>query len=82
MSIASLVLGVSSIFFGFTFLVPLIGLILGFVGKRNEPAGRGMALAGIWINAIILGFWVAVTVFFVLAIVGGLLTIPFWMTFS
>jgi hypothetical protein len=43
-SIASMVLGLLSIACGWTFLVPIIGLILGFVGLKREPAGRGMAI--------------------------------------
>lgn len=56
-SIASLVLGLSSMFFGWTFVVPIVGLVLGIVGTRKEPAGKGMAIAGIIINGIMLVGW-------------------------
>lgn len=77
LSIASFVLGLVAFFFGFVFVVPTIGLVLGFSGLRREPAGRGFALAGIWINGIVLAGWVLLIVFVVLALVAGLITIPF-----
>ncbi|MDQ4503423.1 DUF4190 domain-containing protein [Sinomonas sp. ASV322] len=57
-SIASMVLGIVSIFFGWTFLAPTIGFVLGIVGLRREPAGRGMAVAGLILNGIMLVGWV------------------------
>ena len=56
LSIASLVIGLVSILLGFSLIVPLAGLILGILGAKREPAGKGMAIAGIVINAIILAF--------------------------
>ncbi|MGV8876896.1 MAG: DUF4190 domain-containing protein [Rhodoglobus sp.] len=58
-SITSLILGLCSILFGFTFLVPLGALIFGIIGIRREPAGRGMAIAGIVIGALFMLFWLA-----------------------
>ncbi|NEM90837.1 DUF4190 domain-containing protein [Galbitalea soli] len=66
LSVTSLVLGLVSIFFGFTFFVPLTGLILGILGVRREPAGRGMAIAGSVLSGIMLLGWVIVAGFFVL----------------
>jgi len=60
LSVASMVLGLVSLVAGFTFVVPLIGLILGILGVRREPAGRGMAIAGIIISALILLIWVVI----------------------
>ncbi|GIT80705.1 hypothetical protein LLS1_23740 [Leifsonia sp. LS1] len=60
LSIASMVLGLVSLVAGFTFVVPLIGLILGIVGVRREPAGRGMAVTGIVISSLILLVWVVI----------------------
>lgn len=60
LSITSMVLALVSIVFGFTFLLPLLSLILGFVGLKKEPAGRGMAITGIVISGLILLVWVAV----------------------
>ncbi|NQX26787.1 DUF4190 domain-containing protein [Microbacteriaceae bacterium VKM Ac-2854] len=53
-SITSLVLGVSSIFFGLTFIAPIAGLVFGIMGLRREPTGRTMAIWGIALNAVCL----------------------------
>lgn len=63
MSVASMVLGLVSIFFGWTFLVPLLGLILGLVGVKKEPAGKGMAVTGIILNGLMIAGWVLLFVF-------------------
>ncbi len=57
LSITSLVLGLASIFFGFTFLVPLAGLIIGIIALKKEPAGKGMAITGIVIGAAFMLLW-------------------------
>ncbi|MGN8026299.1 DUF4190 domain-containing protein [Microbacterium sp. 22242] len=64
MSIASMVLALVSIVFGFTFLVPIAALILGIAGLRKEPAGRGMALAGVIVSSFILLVWVLILIVF------------------
>ncbi|MEA5455743.1 DUF4190 domain-containing protein [Sinomonas sp. JGH33] len=71
-SVASMVLGLVSIFFGWTFIAPTIGFILGLVGLRREPAGRGMAVAGIVLNGIMLLGW-ALLVLFVFGLFGALI---------
>lgn len=58
MSVASMVLGLVSIFFGWTFLVPLLGLILGLIGLKKEPAGKGMAVTGVILNGLMITGWV------------------------
>jgi len=63
MSIASMVLALVSIVFGFTFLVPIAALILGIAGLRKEPAGRGMALGGVIISSLILVVWALILIF-------------------
>lgn len=67
LSIASFVLGLVSVFFGFTFLVPLIGLILGIAGAVKERAGRGFAVTGIILNGLFIVGWAVL----VIAIVVG-----------
>ena len=63
MSIASMVLALVSIVFGFTFLLPIAALILGIAGLRKEPAGRGMAMTGVIISSLILLVWALIVVF-------------------
>ncbi|MGO4679712.1 DUF4190 domain-containing protein [Microbacterium sp. 2MCAF23] len=64
LSIASMVLALVSIVFGFTFLVPIAALILGIAGLRKEPAGRGMAVAGVIISSLILLVWALILILF------------------
>ncbi|MGO2004495.1 MULTISPECIES: DUF4190 domain-containing protein [Micrococcaceae] len=70
MSIASMVLGLVSILAGFTGIVPIVGLVLGIIGLRREPAGRGMAIAGIIINSLTLLGWLLLIIFVVA--IGGM----------
>lgn len=55
---------------GFTLVVPLVGLILGFVGIRKESAGRGMAITGLILNGIIIAGWVILFLIMLLAGIG------------
>ena len=54
-SIASLVLGLSSLVFGFTFIVPAAGLVLGIMALSREPASRVMSVWGIVLSGLTLG---------------------------
>ena len=73
-SISSLVLGVVSIFASYTFFVPAIGLVLGIMALKREPASRTMAIWGIVLNAVMLGGAVLATLGF---LVFGLAMLPF-----
>jgi ABC-type dipeptide/oligopeptide/nickel transport system permease component len=59
---ASLVLGICSLFAGWTFFAPAVGLILGIVSLRGEPRARTQAAWGIALNAIAMTIWVLVTI--------------------
>ncbi|MCP2371503.1 hypothetical protein BJ978_002179 [Agromyces terreus] len=73
-SISSLVLGIVSIFASFTFFVPVIGLVLGIMALRREPASRTMAVWGIVLNAVMLAGTVIATL---AALAFGLVLLPF-----
>jgi hypothetical protein len=73
-SIASLVLGIASIVAGFTFFVPVVGLVLGVMALKREPASRAMAIWGIVLNAVMLAGAVLVTLG---AFAFGLAMLPF-----
>ena len=78
MSITSFVLGIVSFFFGFVFVLPIVGIIVGALALRREPASRGFAIAGIWTNAIIVAGWAILVVLFVLGTLTlGIFSIPF-----
>ena len=73
-SIASLVLGLVSIIASSTFVVPAIGLVLGIMALKREPASRTMAIWGIVLNAVTLAGAVLVSLG---ALVFGLVMLPF-----
>ncbi|GEK80713.1 DUF4190 domain-containing protein [Agrococcus baldri] len=54
LSITSLVLGLASVFLGLTFLVPIAGIVTGAMARKREPAGRTIALWGIWLSIVML----------------------------
>ncbi|KQO46889.1 MULTISPECIES: DUF4190 domain-containing protein [unclassified Frigoribacterium] len=70
LAVWSLVLGLASIGFGFTFVVPIAGLVLGILSRRREPEGRTMALVGIISSAVML-VGTLIALFIGLAVVGG-----------
>ncbi|GAA1514644.1 hypothetical protein GCM10009761_15740 [Agromyces terreus] len=67
-------LGIVSIFASFTFFVPVIGLVLGIMALRREPASRTMAVWGIVLNAVMLAGTVIATL---AALAFGLVLLPF-----
>jgi hypothetical protein len=54
LSVTSFVLGLASIVFGWTFVAPIAGLVLGALALRREPLGRTFAIWGIVLNAVML----------------------------
>jgi hypothetical protein len=58
LSVVALVLGLASIFIGGSILVPIAGIIVGVMARKREPAGRAMALWGIWLSVAMLVGWV------------------------
>lgn len=72
--IASLVLGLVSIVAGYSFVVPIVGLVLGIMALKREPASRTMAIWGIVLNGVILA---GATLVALGAAVFGLAMLPF-----
>ncbi len=62
-SITSFVLGIASVTMGWTLVAPIIGLVLGIMGRRSEPGHRALSLWGIILNAVMLTFTVLALVF-------------------
>lgn len=71
LSLTSMILGLVSVLFFWTFLCPLVGLVFGIVGIRREPAGRGFAITGLVLNGLLLLIPVAVVLSILVA--GGAL---------
>jgi hypothetical protein len=64
-----MILGLVSIAFGFTVLVPNVGFILGIIALRREPARRGMVIAGLVLDELFVIGWALVVLLF-LGIIG------------
>jgi hypothetical protein len=74
LGLSSLVLGLVSIFAGWTFFAPIAGLVTGIMALSREPANRTMALWGIVLNSVMIAGWVLIA----LLVVGlGLALVPF-----
>jgi hypothetical protein len=58
LSITALVLGIASIVFGQTFLVPIAAIALGVIGYRQEPAGRTLAVIGAALGGLAMFGWI------------------------
>ncbi|MBT2533579.1 DUF4190 domain-containing protein [Arthrobacter sp. ISL-48] len=63
LSIASMVLGICSIFLGWTFIAPIVGFVLGIIGLQREPAAKGMAVTGVILNGLMLLGWALLFLF-------------------
>lgn len=64
LSVASLIIAIASVFFGWTFIAPIAAFVLGIMGLRREPDGRGLAWAGIVISFLTLFGWILVILAF------------------
>ena len=61
LSLTALVLGLSSVLFGFTILLPLAAVVFGILGAGREPTRKAIAVTGI-VTAVVFGAaWAAVT---------------------
>ncbi|MGO1198857.1 MAG: hypothetical protein ACTMKY_03060 [Dermabacteraceae bacterium] len=59
---ASLLLGICSLLVGWSFIAPLLGLILGVSSRGSEPFARGRAGWGIFLNLVALLGWLLVII--------------------
>ncbi|MFE8935085.1 DUF4190 domain-containing protein [Micrococcus luteus] len=72
-SVASMILGIISVVGGFTFLIPpIVGVVLGHLGLKREPHGRGMAIAGLVMNYVSLALLLLAVVFLVILVIAGI----------
>jgi len=74
LAVSSLVLGLVSIIAGWTFLVPIAGLVAGILALGREPQARTLAIWGIVLNAVLLAGSLLLVL---LALALGLLALPF-----
>ncbi len=76
-AIVSFVLGIASVVSGWTIFAPVAGLILGILALRRKTTERTLALWGVWLNGIILGFATIGVLIGVAAIGVGMFALPF-----
>ncbi|KQW08480.1 hypothetical protein ASC66_00655 [Leifsonia sp. Root4] len=74
MSISSLVLGVVSIVAGWTFFLPVAGLVFGILALKREPSSRTMAIWGVVLNGALLAGSVLIGLG---ALLFGIVMLPF-----
>ena len=52
-------IGILSVIGGFTLVIPpIVGVVLGHMGLKREPRGRGFAIAGLVTNYLSIAFLV------------------------
>lgn len=56
-AIASFVLGLVSVVAGWSFIAPIIGLILGITALKRGTGERTLALWGVWLNGVLLAIF-------------------------
>lgn len=76
-AITSLVLGIASVVSGWTFFVPVAGLVFGILALRRGTTDRTLTLWGVWLNAIMLALTALTVLFFVVVISLGFFALPF-----
>jgi hypothetical protein len=59
-SILSLVAAIASIPLGHLFVLPIAAIVLGFIARTREPAGRSLSTWGIVVGFVLLFWWVIV----------------------
>lgn len=70
LSIASMALGLAGLAFGWFMLgVPsVVGVILGHIGLKREPAGRAFAITGLVTGYVGIGIGIIIALFFLASI--------------
>lgn len=76
-AITSFVLGIASVVSGWTFFIPVAGLVFGIIALRRQTTERTLALWGVWLNAAMLALTALAVLFFVIVISLGLFALPF-----
>ncbi|MGO4299640.1 hypothetical protein [Leifsonia sp. RAF41] len=77
LSVTSFALGLASLVFGWTFIAPVAGLVLGIMALKREPQGRIFALWGIVLNAVMLAGILLVGMLTLVGIGIGFAALPF-----
>lgn len=76
-AITSFVLGILSVVSGWTFIAPIIGLVLGVLALRRNTSERTLALWGVWTSGVMLALSVIAVAFGAMFLGLGFLAAPF-----
>lgn len=80
LSLISMVLGIVSIAtLGATFFTQIAAVILGHIALKREPAGRGMALAGLIMGYVTIGLGILLVILAIILFAGA---VPYFSTTS
>lgn len=73
MSVAALILGAAGMVFSWFLLgIPsILAIVFGHIGLRREPAGRGLAIAGLVLGYVAVAIFLLWMVFFLASAVLG-----------
>ena len=70
LSVTALVLGLSSVVFGFTILLPLVAIVFGILAAGREPTRKALSVTGIVAAVVFGGAWAAVIPLLVSVLLG------------
>ncbi|WP_025134888.1 hypothetical protein [Leucobacter sp. PH1c] len=76
-AIVGFVLGIASIVSSWTFIAPIAGLVFSILALRRRTTERTLALWGVWLNGIMLGFTALGILIGIIALGFGLIVLPF-----
>ncbi|GER22902.1 hypothetical protein NCCP1664_13990 [Zafaria cholistanensis] len=80
LSLISMVLGIVSIAtLGATFFTQIAAVVLGHIALKREPAGRGMALAGLIMGYVTIGLGILLVILAIILFAGA---VPYFSTTS
>jgi hypothetical protein len=70
LSVTALVLGLSSLFLGFTVIVPIAGILFGILGAGLEPTRKALSVTGIVAAMVFGATWAAMTPLILQVLIG------------
>lgn len=76
-STTSFILGIVSVAAGWTFFVPIVGLVLGVIALRHPAADRALTIWGIALNGVMLALFALAAIGIAIFVGAGLAMIPF-----
>lgn len=76
-SVTSFILGIVSVAAGWTFFVPIVGLVLGLISLKKPTVDRTLTIWGIVLNGVMLALFALAAIAIMFFIGAGLAMVPF-----